>query len=279
MCFVERLNCFQNPAKTKRSAEPHVLTANQSAWVDRTGTHVRALGGRAPLQFVRSMPDHNARILADLRFDLDHHAPAEGERCEGKIRDTHGDGTWSFYCSCAENPNDRRADLKPLIYTNSAKDVRNGGSYVTPAPFLDLPAVKNGQLIADSQGFVEGTPPSDAVAVHPGHEAFDHRYLVIRWRAGNGEIGRVAVAGVLRDIGIVGDGVTFAVYAGKVLCVLPSIANNYAGQTFEFNADVKSGGCIDFVIGCNVESRMDQSSLAVKLHRLPQENEDPQPNK
>jgi hypothetical protein len=244
-----------------------VLRANQSACV-RPGDDAPVLmsSGPADSHFVRAIPNaSNGDRLANLRIDYDHHHPVLGGHT---IPDNSGDGIWAFYASRTENPDSPNATLVPLAYTDSEEGYRAANCYAMPNRTWGLPAVKNGQLIMNQpsmaeQGILEDAPPSDSVAVHPGVS----EYLVIRWVAGKSEGEMIRAAGIVRDIGAVGNGITFAIFADGIEVSPSRVVALYGGPRFDCQLHVQPGSHIDFVVGNNGQWTGDQSSLSVDIVR------------
>jgi len=209
---------------------------------------------------INSHPDGPAP-LARLRDDYDAHTPAHNAPSTGLIADTHGDGAWNFFDSVTENPTDPSAGLTPLVYTTTQPHaVVAADSYIDPAQFFVLPAVKNGQLIL---GANEGTPGLDELALHPGDTA--RTYNVTRWTAGASEAGAVNLSGTLRDLGAIGDGVTLSVFADGVKLLGSTLVNTNTGIDFDVNVTVAAGSNVDFVVGRNGGFGADHSAMSIEI--------------
>jgi hypothetical protein len=203
-------------------------------------------------------------VLADLRADYDAHTPVPGEPSLGLIVDTHGHGEWNFFDSATANPTDADADLTPLSYSNTQPHaVVAADSYVDPdqGPYF-LAGIKNGQLIL---GANEGFPNADEVGVHPGQSG--RTYMVTRWTAGEGEDGEINVSGAARELGVVCNGITFAIYADGDLAFDGGALTGPSAVDFDFDANVTVGSSIDFVVGNNGNFACDHSALSVAITR------------
>ena len=199
--------------------------------------------------------------FAQLRADYDAHSPVPGEPSIGLIPDTIGDGAWDFFGSVTENPTDPSAELWPLSYTTTGPHaVVDGNSYVDPDQDFGLPGIKNGQLIlGDNEGF----PEDDEVAVHSGNAG--RTYLVTRWTAGESAAGDVKLAGTMRELGVVVDGITFSVFTDGLRHFGPAYVNTETGVDFDVDVTVGSGSIVDFVVGKNGNFFSDHSALSVDI--------------
>ena len=251
-----------------------MLREGQSSRVERSGKVQVTFDASAESHFVRSMPKRNGPVWAQLRPDYDRHIACQGESGEACMPDSFGAGAWGFFSSHTENPAAADAELQALTYATTANHYRNAGSYVALGQLWDLPGVKNAQLIADSpevirRGETEDAPPTDSIAMHPGYEKERRQYLVVRWKPGKSEEGAIHISGVVRDIGIVGNGITFSIYVDGVERYPSRVVALWGGPRFDVRADVKPGSHVDFVVGNNGDWCSDQSSLAVTIVKQP----------
>ena len=233
------------------------------------GQHVDFVVGGGPGDFYgdhsffsATISDHGPAV-ARLRDDYDAHTPVPDAPSTGLIADYSGDGEWNFFGSVTENPADVAAGLTPLIYrTTGPHPVVDGDSYVDPTqtPYF-LPGVKNGALLLPASS--EGTPDPDELAVHPGQAG--RVFNVTRWTAGPNEAGVVNLAGTLRDLGAVHNGVTLSIFARGVQQFGPITTSGNLDIDFDLDVTVAAGSNVDFVVGSNGNFAADHSALSVEI--------------
>jgi len=216
-------------------------------------------------RFVRSLARQSSNMLAHLRADCDRRGPENQDGNLGRIPDHNGNGVWEFYSSHTENPTSLRADLQPLTFSATGDLPRAVGAYIARNQPFGFPAIKNGKLALDLEGRIEGTPTSDAVAIHPGESHSERPYLVIRWKVGPDEAGPIRIMGRVRVLAMGGNGITFASYVNGTAIVASREVRNYDGYRWNIPLSVSAGNNIDFVVGNNEDWSYDQSSLAVEI--------------
>jgi hypothetical protein len=203
-------------------------------------------------------------VIADLRANYDAGSPlfVDGQTAVGKIPDSLGLGSWTFFSRYTSSPGGE----SPLVYTTAANGVRNANAFVSPGGVLDLAGLSNSQLIA---GAGEGSPSANELAVHPGFTGDNYQYLVMRWTSGSDYTTPVTVDGALRDMGVVGDGVSLSIqdFLGTSL-----FSGNTSGNlplSFHFDTAVATGNYLDFVIGAGPTFSGDQSAIFATMDANP----------
>jgi hypothetical protein len=246
-------------------AEAEVATAYE-LFLERYGELPSAEGGEGTTA-VATFQIHS-RPVASLRTDLD--AAVEGtDRHAAAFADASGKGSWALYSGPAEPLADRAA-LRPLGY--NAADTIHGvvlpGSWVdfgATSPFK-LPGVSTGPLVG---GAGEGAPGPDEVAVHPGNPATDpaHSRLVVRWTAGASDW--YDLTGSIRDLGLIGDGVTLS--ASWMLGGVPTTERlglvKRDVQAFQYRLFVAKGGIVDLLVGAHGDFYGDHAALTLVVSK------------
>jgi hypothetical protein len=244
MKYDDGFVAYLNGTEVARRNAPETLAWNSSATQDVAG--------------VVTGP---SVVVADLRADYDAHVPVAGQSSIGKIADSSGSGQWNFFDSATANPADPGAGLTPLTFsTTQPHAVVAANSYIDSAQGFGLPGIQNGQLIL---GGNEGAPDDDEVAVHPGQAG--RTYMVSRWTAGEGEDGEVIVSGTARELGVVCNGITFAIYVDGTSGFDGGRITDNTGVDFDFTTTVDVGDHVDFVVGSNGSFACDQSALSATI--------------
>ncbi len=208
----------------------------------------------------------DAALLADLRRDYDTPSTAfvAGQTAAGRIPDTFGTGSWNFFGRSTAAPGGSET---ALVYSTTVNSVRDADAFVLAGVYLDLPAVSNSQLIL---GNGEGDPAADELALHPGNPGFTaQHFLLIRWTAGMGEAGIINFTGAARDLGVMGDGITFSIYnsTGSQLFNTTTTSGGTPIE-FDFDSTVAAGQSVDFVIGANGNFNADHSAIKISINSI-----------
>ena len=215
----------------------------------------------------------HAAVIANLRGDYDTPSTAhtDDQTAAGRIPDTLGTGSWTFFARSTMAPGGSQT---ALVYDTSANIVRTANAYVLPGANLSLPAISNTKLI---DGALETNPAGDELALHPGRQDLAQRFLVVRWTAGSNAVGTVDLTGAIRDFGSNADGVTFQIFNqdGTTLFSPVSTSGGQApgSQTpvnFDFSTTVASGGYIDFVVSPGATYDGDHSALKITINHIPE---------
>ncbi len=213
-----------------------------------------------------------AAVIAELRQDYDSPSSphSNGATAAGKIPDTNGGGSWTFFGRSVEAPGGSQT---ALVYSTTANIVRTANAYVLPGGSLDLPAISNLKLI---DGPFEDAPSANELALHPGNGAVP--FLVIRWTAGAGEAGIINLSGAIRDFGSNADGVTFQIYnqsgisltGGQLFTDQFNNPGSQASLPFDIETSVAAGDFIDFVVGPNTYYDGDHSAISITVTAIPE---------